>query len=129
MKDIDEILIFLSKGSAYDFNYALIGLPEINDLIEKDLGTLTASANDLVNMGKKLVIEHKTGKTISTNTNQGVRTDVRQKFASRNAKINDVVGLFMYEKPDDIINHYHSMLPRIARRVATFHGDVYVGNL
>lgn len=131
MADIDEILIFLSKGSAYDFNYSLIGLPELNDMMDERDDVITATTNELVDIGRSLIDSYNVTKSVSGSSSWSdtVRNPSSTTNYQKVQKIGEVIKLFTFNNPSDIINHYHAMLPRIARRVMTSAGDVFVGNL
>lgn len=125
MSDLDEILLFISKGSSYDFNYALIGHPEINDLVEESDTTVEASINQAVNRAVEAMSSTQAAKLKSA---QGSRTG-GQGTMNRIDKVNEVLRLFTYDNEEAIIAGYKAMLPRIARKVSTIRGDVYIGDI
>lgn len=117
--DIDEILVLLSKGSAYDFNYALIGLPELNEVLaesESNMDTsfegLTKAMQDIVKM---------------TGVAKGNESGFRQKV--NNSKIEALVKIVTAPDAQSTIAAYHTALPVIARSIKTDAGEAFIGNL
>lgn len=117
MSDIDEVLLFISKGSSYDFNYALIGHPEINDMMEEEDSVVKASLNTAVD------------KAVDALTAMKTAGAVRHKSGGRADKVLEVLSIFQHSKEDDIIRAYRAMLPRIARQVFTPRGSIFIGDI
>lgn len=133
--DMDSVLTFISKGSAYDFNYALVGLPELNDVVDEDKNVLKSSLNEMINNASQIARGSNIMKGSSSNVKDWAsgqadglwlsQMDDRRKMG----KIENALRLFDQKDPESIIATFHSMLPKIARQVKTHKGSIYVGNI
>lgn len=127
--DLDSVLTFISKGSNYDFNYALIGLPQFNDIIAEQEDLVTGSLNQFVDQAVTVSKGARIDSSVTYNRDDVAWSAAIDGDRRKRQKTEDVLRLFAQKSELDIINTFHTILPKVARRVATTRGDIYIGNL
>lgn len=122
--DADEILTFLAKGAQHDFNFSLIGLPDMNEIMEESESSIAGSIDSFFDRGMELI------STINGTVAAG--SVASAKNVRKNSKMHgyrDLISIFTLKESNLIINKYRSLLPAISRRIETSAGDCYINNL
>lgn len=115
-KDIDEILMIIAKGSQRDVNFKLIGLPDLDDIVEEDDSSIQSSLVEFVRGGEEF-------------SNAGVTKYIDAKDNKMIRTLTDLTSLFRQNSDMDFVNAFKSILPRVARRVNLGNEEFYSAKL
>lgn len=123
----DEILDYIAKGASYDFNFANIGLPHLNDLRDESQDVLALRLDE---SGERALtdVENEISRIslASRTTGRRVTNASESKMAVILSRLRDVLKSGDEKK---LVKNYRAILPQVGRRVITDAGEVYVGNL
>lgn len=110
--DIDEILMIIAKGAQRDMNFAMIGLPEIDDYLIEDEEQVITSLSEFVSQGAK----------VTTDVNNIVMSQKDQKL---HRTLVDIAMLFRETSDISFVTSFRAILPRIARRMSLGGDEFY----